>query len=320
MTVKWSAGANLPVKMLLASAVVINGEVYVGGGFNGDTPGITEIYKLLSDLSQWIQLPPCDIPVSGFALAAVKGKLYTIGGEYLARKKGGKANSIISDKVQTYDLTSVPARWSVSLPTMKSPRYSAGAIGFDSYLVVAGGLGLGNEPLSTMEILNLDKRSPSWWKVGIPFRCPSRPQLASWRNDTLVLAGKSEVDGQNMVRVYFKSKRDIIAGMQGKSSPDIKTFWDTKNNLPFTATIFSESKYLFAVGASRENSVECYSYDDLTESWQKHHNSTLAKPRARERSTGVVIDSKILLIGGTQIAKSGQKEPCNFSDIGEFTC
>ena len=318
--VNWSHGPNLPVKMSLASAVVINDEIYVGGGFNGDTPGIIEIYKLLSDLSQWIQLPPCGIPVSGFALAAVKGKLYTIGGEYLARKKGG-----ISDKVQTYDLTSVPARWSVSLPTMKSPRYSAGAIGFDSYLVVAGGLGLGNEPLSTMEILNLDRRSPSWWKVGIPFRCPSRPQLASWRNDTLVLVGKSEADAQDSVQIYMRPFKDILESVLqrsrtpnpfSKSNGSGNDKWVEKKSLPCGVAIIGNGNKLYAVGGPKTKNPSCYSYNEDSNDWHAHQCSSCKNLRGREQAAGVVTDNKLIIIGGYDNVSNGQKEPANFIDIG----
>ena len=133
-----------------AHAVVLNGKVYMGGGFsvNDEDNYIIQVYDPGSD--RWSRLQEC--PVKWFGLAIVNQQLVLVGGY---NRSGAQSTVLVWDN---------DSHWTTPYPNMPTARMLPAAIGYHQFLVVAGGrighIGLigggriDQSILSTVEILN----------------------------------------------------------------------------------------------------------------------------------------------------------------------
>ncbi len=157
----------------MACAVVLNGKVYVGGGEADryEDQFIIQVYTPERDGCS--RLPKC--PVMWFAMTAVNQQLVLVGGnsrDYCPRSA-----------VLMWDSPS--QQWTSPYPNMPTARQSAGAVGYQHFLVVAGGFGGGSD-LTTVEILNTSTKR--WYTAApLPVGCSDfTPALVG---DTLYLLG-----------------------------------------------------------------------------------------------------------------------------------
>lgn len=300
--------------MFMASAAVIGGTAYVGGGYNSASRPQTDVYKYNLEEKQWVILPTPPHPVSGFALVAQGDKLHLIGGEY-AR---ARANAV-SDKVQSLDVSSGITQWSISVPPLKSPRYSAAAISHDGYIIVAGGLGLEGEPVHTLEIICLTggKKKPEWFSVNkMPLRCYVRPKLVMC-NKVLYLAGRKE-DSTDNTKVFSLHFRDLLEaskphGHYRKKREQEITTWTQESAVVTGAALFVLGGYMMAAGGAGENGGYCWSYNTEHKAWLKN----CSIPRAREDPAIIVYnEDKVIVLGGSSQTPAGDRKAVSYVDIG----
>lgn len=310
--------STLPHPMFMASAAAIGGTVYVGGGYSGAKKPQTDLYKFNLEEKQWVILPPPPHPVSGFALVAQGDKLHLIGGEY------ARARSVtVSDKVQSLNVSSGITEWSMTLPPLKSPRYSAAAISHEGYIIVAGGIGLEGEPVHTLEIIHLagGKRKPEWFSVNkMPLRCHVRPQLVVC-NKVLYLAGRQE-DSNESTHVFSLLFRDLLDASKpkghyrmrfpSKQEQDNAT-WSQESSVVAGAALFVLGGYMMAAGGAGGNGGYCWSYNTEHKAWLKN----CAIPQAR-KDTAVTIanDNNVILLGGSSQTPAGERKAVSYVNIG----
>ena len=95
LTNKWEKRADMPTARGMTDAVVVDGKIYVLGGYTWRrVPGLIERFvKSIEEYNpktdKWRQLPEMPILKGRFATVAVDNEIYTIGGIDLALKRTG---------------------------------------------------------------------------------------------------------------------------------------------------------------------------------------------------------------------------------------
>ena len=148
---------NLPVGMTLPQCVVIDSQLYVGGG-NTNNYKRELVFVYNSYQQEWSTLPPT--PQIFFGLTSIHGKVVVIGGVLYQTKK-------VTGQIVTYDKET--EKWIQSIPPMPTPRYRACAISNNSTTIAVGGLNSDHECLNTVEIL---VHNTNRWHSGIPLPAP----------------------------------------------------------------------------------------------------------------------------------------------------
>ena len=298
-TVKWEELAPLPVCCNAHTAVLLGGNVYVGGGFEGNSADdYQNSYRLdVCNLTsnQWSS-PPITTPYCGFAMTVLDDKLVTAGG---ATK---------NDEVVKEVLVLNAGQWK-DYSKMPTARCHATAVGYHSMLIVVGG-GIKVEGkwtrLSTTELL--DTTNGCWYTCNnLP--SPHQQMKAAIMNDKLYLLGGANKDFQLSPQVF-------VASLDTLSSHQLN--WQSIQNTPslISAPIVLYNKFLLIVGGRQSSDLtsqtsEVYAVNPSTGQWTHLTNI----PAARSFPAAVNMDDKMIVIGGMT---SKNKEFSNRVWIGTF--
>ena len=78
----WSRAADMPIDVTHCNAVVVDGTVWLAGGYRGPHPGVTVANVSRYDVASnaWSAGPPLPVPTAGGTLVLVDRTLYYIGG------------------------------------------------------------------------------------------------------------------------------------------------------------------------------------------------------------------------------------------------
>jgi N-acetylneuraminic acid mutarotase len=78
----WGRAADMPLDVTHANAVVVDGTVWIAGGYRGPQPGPTVANVLRYDVASdsWREGPPLPVPTAGGTLALVGRTLHYVGG------------------------------------------------------------------------------------------------------------------------------------------------------------------------------------------------------------------------------------------------
>ena len=315
-SIKWTPGTPLPVKMFMTSAVAINKAVYIGGGYNSSSSQpLTDIYRLDTETGAWVIIPRRDPEhtTSGFAIATYKERLLVIGGEYSTTKKGTN----VSDKVLTLDVSSLSGKWnSKMVHSLNTPRYIPEATVYLDYLVVAGGRGVDDEPVPTMEIINLEHNKKPW-TVTMPIRSDVRPQLLVFKDKFIIGSNTRESREYMSVKSVQCGELFDYLKLSDKQKKKRELTWESNPPQRRGAAIFTANEELMAVGGIRQQSY-CYVYNETNMVWE----NKLPRPdtiRPRERAAAVPLgEDMVIVLGGREEHQSGQQEPVNIVDIATF--
>ncbi len=143
MKMEWSRCADLPQGMTLGCAVVLDGKVYYGGGNTSPDDTYSTHIRVFDFTSskQWSTLPT--VSYGCFSLAVLRGQLVLVGGWDAAARKNISRLLVWDARLST---------WTRSLPPMPTARSEPAALGYNEYLLVAGGWD-GWKTLDIVEIL-----------------------------------------------------------------------------------------------------------------------------------------------------------------------
>lgn len=127
----WERGADLPVGLSGYAIVPFEGNLYLFGGWDGETYRNT-VYEYNPEQDRWREMSPMST-VRGFAGAAVAGgKIYVVGG-YDGRK------GLTSIEVYIPEMEDTDAGpWSEAVP-LPASRYGMGVVGLGNMIHVVGG-------------------------------------------------------------------------------------------------------------------------------------------------------------------------------------
>ena len=157
------ACADLPTEFNGGHAVVIDDEVYFGGGNTDENHDYNEyvVHSYKPSQNEWVTLPP--LPVKYFGLGQLNGKLVAIGGVRAKDKKP-------TGEVYTYD--EKVQKWKQTIPSMQTAQASPGVLSIKSMyaLIVAGGEVKQNSYTNAVEIFK--PPMPQWYKAySLPTAC-----------------------------------------------------------------------------------------------------------------------------------------------------
>ncbi len=229
-TIVWKQLASLPEGYYLGDTVSLNNEIYFAPG-RTDTKNTPFFYKFTPKKNQWIKLADIPKPTMNFALAAVNGKIYAIGGDLFkdtnreynpltntwrilepmptARQHidcGVFGNDIfimggltswkdITKKNEAYNVLSNSWSEKAAIPSL---RNNAAVVSLDSLIYVIGGAGTKENiwgDILTVETYNIN--SNKWvQKNDLPLLL-FKPGAVVVNNEIIILGGQTIINGKD---------------------------------------------------------------------------------------------------------------------------
>ena len=276
-TVKWKELAPLPVGHVLHTAVLLGGNVYVGGGIerrNFDDDQISyslNVYNLTTN--QWSPSPITTL-YGAFSMTVLDDKLVTAGGTT-------KNNEVVK-KVLVLNA----GQWK-DYSEMPTARCYATAVGYHSMLIVVGGVikveGKWTK-VSTTELL--DTTNGCWYTCNnLP--SPHQQLKAAVMNDKLYLFGGFDKDSK-------PSAEALVASLDNLSTHQLN--WQLSPNNPWclSAPVVVYNKLLTVGGEQESRTSEVCIFNPSTSQW-KHLTNI---PAARSGTAAVGVANNIMIIGG----------------------
>ena len=278
-TVNWEELAPLPVGHNGHTAVLLGGNVYVGGGLEGNSADDyqdsyrLDVYNLTTN--QWSP-SPITTPYCMFAMTVLDDKLVTAGG--LTKNDEAVKKVLVLNAGQWKDYSEMP-----------TARYNATAVGYHSMLIVVGGTSkvAGKwTPVSTTELLDTTN---GCWYICNNLPSPHQQIKAAFMNNQLYLLGG--------VDKYFEpSPQVFVASLDTLSTHQLN--WQSAPNAPWctSAAVVLYNKFLLTVGGWQQSRTsEVCIFNPSIGQW-KHLTNI---PAARNGPAGVGVANNILVIGGT---------------------
>ena len=285
-------------------SVLIDRTVYVGGGdADGDNNFIVMMYDTI--LGQWAKLPPYF--VTNFGMTALNNQLVLAGGDN-HWSETTKALSVWQPET---------SEWSQPFPELPTPRSGCSAVGYQEWLIVAGGLSTnlyyhyqGTDLKLPVEVLNTESnqwhtlpKTPKPW-AGM------RPHVV---DDVCYFMGGTKVHNGSYSgwtrSVYTLSLPALLSALNGGDKIE-KQMWSKIPKVKFIRAsplffngsllavggVDSSSYYLFAA------SIFVYRFD--SKQWEKV--ADLPEPRI-DCTCVVTPDGEVLVAGGHSYNTSEKK-------------
>ena len=260
-------------------SVVVEGTVYVGGGYVGigsDNNYIVMTYDIST--GKWATLPP--YRAWAFAMTTINNQLVLVGGS----EHGGK-----SKVVGVWDADN--KQWTHPYPEMHTARDWCSAVVHNEWLVVAGASGA---RLSSVEVMNTNSKQ---WYAGPPTPIPWVSMKTATVGDECYFMGCSDTFWFSTNTVYSVSLSALTTGLN--SSTRKGKIWKEISGLQTTrSTPLSISGSLLAFGGrdkDRKTVSAIHLYQPGTGEWVKVGD--LPTPRY-DCTCAMITDREIVVIGG----------------------
>ena len=282
----------MPLGVNNAQAVLLDGKVYVGGGYTHKDEDRNAVLIYTPKGDEWSRLPQC--PVRWFAMASVNHQLVLAGGQV------GKTTILT-----VWDSTS--RSWTHPYPPVPTVQSCATAVGYQHFLVVVGpgsDSTLSGPSPAAVEILDT---SSSEWHAAHPLLSACDSMASALLGDTLYLIGGISDFLSPTTQVFSTSLPTLISqAVQSHRSyiapssvrPAAVPMWENLSDTPLLySTVLAYSDSLLAVGGMDEMGEYCSSvhiYDPAGSEWVKVGDL----PVRRSRLTCVVLSSGELLVSG----------------------
>ena len=226
----------------------------------------------------WQELPSC--PASWFAMAVLNHQLVLVGRQNKV--------AVLNNQLR---------RWEYPYPNMPTARRGAAAVGYGTWLVVAGGDTATHKPTAVVEIL--DSVHKKWYSASsLPKACYD--MTSTLLNDRWYLIGGTSIDlGTNIA--YYISLPELI--LQTIPSPRSAKIW---NELPdrvpkkYSSGVSLQGS-LFVVAGREGSSLDSqcsrdiYIYNFGVDRWEKV--GELASP-VSECTCVALPNGKLVVLGG----------------------
>ena len=236
-------------------SVVVQGRVYVGGGY---TPKFTDNYVIMeyTTLSgEWTTLKL--YKTRWFAMATINNQLVLVGG-----KEQGKASRELG--VWEADRK----EWTHPYPEMPTGRWRCSAVVHNEWLVVVGGVTPVQQYTSSVEVLNV---STNQWHSGPPSPLPLTNMKTATMEDSFYFMGGC-ARGFHIDHVYSLPIQTLITYVTTSTKEEPGT-WKVIPGLKLNrSTPLTIGGFLFAMGGidkDRKMVSTIHRYQPDTEEWVK---------------------------------------------------
>lgn len=189
----WTEGAPMPTARSEVTSAVLDGKIYVIGGFeaSGSNSSAVEAYEPATD--SWVKTAPLPVTLDHAMAATVDGKLYVVGGY---RVFGSEISS------STYEYNPASDLWTERAP-MPLERAAGAAVAADGAVYLLGGVG----PQPTVGIA-YDPRADAWRELP-PMEVPREHLTAGVVGTAIyVIGGRWEGVNVGTVDVYSVTPGD----------------------------------------------------------------------------------------------------------------
>ena len=274
LQLNWRRGPDMPFGMGdHVQSVVVEGTVYVGGGYVGSDNIMT--YDISTGI--WATLP--QYRVLGFAMTTINNQLVLVGGN----EHGGGRIKVVG----VWDADN--KQWTHPYSEMHTARAWCSVVVHNEWLVVAGGRSASGATLSSVEVMNTNSKQ---WYAGPPTPIPwDSMKTATVGDECYFMGGDS---GSSTNTVYSVSLSSLTTGLTSKGK-----IWKEISGLQTTnSTPLSISGSVLAVGGrdkDRKTVTAIHLYQPDTGEWLKVGD--LLTPRC-DCTCAMIADREMVVAGG----------------------
>ncbi len=290
LQVSYKSCVDMPMRTKAPQGVFFKGELYIGGGYVTESKKAFIIHKYEPIFQLWDQLPSC--PLKSFGIASFDRRLVIVGG-----KEAGNLSSASSNKI--YSLDDDGVNWSILIPPMTFARVSPVVIGYDHFLIVAGG----NKGSLDYNMEVYDMVSKRWYSAPpLPVKCFRHTSAVSGHKWYLLSQDDGSIKCADIRSLIQASTGIVIAIAESpllEISDSSVSIWTTLPSSPCRFSLIAIiGGHLLGVAqdASLVN-VHSLLYDSNTKSWLDGSKSKLPNLCG---SASVVADDRgsLFLFGG----------------------
>ncbi len=279
----WKTGTPLPVACGLSSGVVLDGTIYVMGGYNGRWNSHVFTYNPKQPEKGWTRLGNMPIGRACSAAVTVNGKIYSLGGQ---DNHGPQADTYVYDPNTR--------EWSAIAP-LPVPLLRHSAVALNDKIYVMGGTSTKGEESAVYEF-DTRQTQKGWTLVNNLPTTLNNFATTTANGKIYVMGGGRPITGASSTVYVFdptaKDKRWETAGQLPE--PRYVTGAATLNGKIYLVGGFNSSQRGI-------NSVYMHDLSRPSEGWKTLSDLTAAKG-----------ESPILAVDGNIYAISGALSPCSY--------
>ena len=273
LTLRWRQHKDLPCGMWSPHCVIVEGKLYIGGGFTHSEDDKHTVWQYAS--GQWSELE--QYKWGFFSMAAVKRQLTMVGGADTSTWPYKTTSDIA-----VWDRKWAFHTWTHPYPPMPTRRYSPAVATYNQWLVVAGGYDY--HSLAAVEVLHTDNHQ--WLSA-------SSLQVKCGHVTTAILQDELYLVGGRLAQTLVANLPDIIHSSTSATTKAWRTLPAPPLECSAAITVHGA---LLAVGGchGNERSTAIHVYQPATNSWSKVGDL----PSPRSRCACIVLHSGELLFAG----------------------
>ena len=285
---KWAKKAEMPTPRAALTASVVNGLIYVIGGWNGNVEGndpeaetalpTVEVYNPATD--QWKKVADLPTPRARYAAAMVDGKIYVFGGRRVVDRRGKKVKKTLKS-VEVYDPAADAWEQKADAPVA---RYRTAAAVIKGKIYILGGDSNVGELRTLVEVY--DPATDTWGKAA---------KLIERRSGS----SAAVVNGKIYAFGGFRKEQHWVEIVEEYDPAADK--WTKKRDMPtprqdMSPTSPAVNGKIYLIGGDNNNQLTAAveEYDSAKNEWVKQKKM----PTVRDLLAAVQVKGKIYAIGG----------------------
>ena len=283
----WKDGADLPFGITAPQHVVMNTDLFVGGGQTDSRESKHIVVHYSLDSNKWDLLPPS--PFMHFGLGKLAGKLVTVGGS------SEDKDSTVTGKVMEYNPTI--KEWVRVIEDMPTPRRRVCVVSYKSSLAVCGGKGRDGNVVASVEVFTQQQ-----WHTACSLPEPRVALGATIKDDRVYFTGGYYPDLRR-----WEDARNDCPSMELSSLLNHKDAeWNTLAPLPVTCTmLISHYGTLMAIGGLDAYNKTSYSVVRTIFAYNVNTNTWVPVDEVPfERSSMMIAslyNNDIIIVGGWEV-------------------
>ncbi len=309
---RWRRRADMPGSMAYPHVVMINNDIYAGGGESKTRTDTISRYSPAGDT--WSILPKC--PTSSFGLTQLEGKPVLVGG-------------IETGTTPTNDVYTLEEsrEWRKTLPPLPTARFYLTVFRYQSFLIACGGVTSFtdiNNITRTSAVEVFSSKTSQWYKAE-PLPTTLSNMSYTIINDTCYLIGGAA--GLYLSKQAFcASLPSLIQQATAQADPQSPTasssppsaIWRELPNCPYySSTAAGLGGCLLAIGGglpgSADGSTLVHLYSPSTSSWVRMPNADI--PETQYGATAIQLANGHIILMGGHIRRG---ELCNTVFVGSI--
>ncbi|HEU0165134.1 MAG TPA: kelch repeat-containing protein [Thermomicrobiales bacterium] len=270
----WVSGTSIPVARSEFPATVLDGKVYVAGGFGAEST----FSRFDPVTSEWVDLASLPEPRNHLGLTALDGAVYLAGGH--------SSETMATDTFWRYDVAS--DRWDEEPVLPQGPRGALGCTALDGKVYVVGGSSRDLGGPATNDAAAYDPATGAW--TTLPSLPTAREHLSVGSADGLLIAVGGR-DGSN-VDISMTSANEVFDPKTGA--------WEKRAALPVPRSgmgVAADGSHIAVIGGEGERGIYTAAnwYDPATDTW----SALPDLPGGRHGVAAAIVDNRLYAIGGS---------------------